>query len=241
MKLPGILHRPPRSLLENERTEPRKRSPLGVRKLPKKSLNRSLCFMTCYCVLFFVIHADDGKNRERKSLATLLDELQDPDRNVRITAEAIMFETYNETVSQLLRIASKDGPLYEGRGSRTLAISVLGYLRAESAVPFLIKNLTFNPDVEATMEKFSGPPCVQSLVAIGKPASLAAVIELPKTTTDEKRTRLLLRVVKAVEGAEVGEFMLKRALETAETEENKLAYSQALLIFGNIQVFGLDE
>lgn len=197
----------------------------------------SFCFLTMSCsVCSPLLLADDGSKEENESLSSLLQKLEDKNPDIREAAKNSIVKMYDDLWAELLRLAlvplesHSDSHLLVKRNQK-LAIELLGCFRMERAVPFAIKNITNVSDPFDTSEtRFNGFPFAKALNSIGKPTSLAAVAELPKATTDKDRTVKLLKMVKAVEGAGVGEFMLKRAMETAETEEAKEAYSRALTV-----------
>lgn len=195
------------------------------------NLNSFWCLVTCCCLCSSPLYAGDAKTEESKSLSSLIHNLQDKDHEVRVKAANLIHNMFKDATLKLLTIASSEGPALEEWSSRRLAIDLLGYIGTADAVPFLIKNITFAPDLIVTAELFPGLPCVKALVSIGKPASLAALAELSNAIGDERRTLLLLKVIKAIEGPEVGAFMLKREIRKADTKENQEALSRLLPIF----------
>lgn len=179
-------------------------------------------------------HSEPGK--ELLDWSSLLKDLQRPLLEDRQKAENKLCVTHDAIVDGLLRLAEgTKSELGEVDGTKELAILLLARLRSRKAVTLLIKNITFAPRITITAERFPGIPCVQALVAIGKPGSLAAVGEIPRSIGDATRTNLLLKVIGGVEGEEVGRFILEQAEKTAATEEERSAYRQALEIFHDAQ------
>lgn len=196
-----------------------------------------LCFWTevpTYC------EPEDGLQDWR----SLLKDLQGPDAKVRKIVKEKLHQNYDATVSELLQVAEKANfQLGEGDGTKELAIFLLGHLRSEKAVDFLIRNITLNqPNIFAPFNNFCGHPCVSALVAIGNPASESALREVPKSIANDNRdnrTYWLLTVIHALEGYEVGKFMLERARDSAKTLEERETYTEALKMFETTNKYGI--
>lgn len=100
------------------------------------------------------------------------------------------------------------------------AAHFLGEVRDPAGVPVLLESLAFrDPESPKEALPIAAYPCVAALVSIDKPASLAAVKEIAGLDLQkpgmEERLKLLVEVVRGVEGEEVGAFMLRESLASA--------------------------
>ena len=80
---------------------------------------------------------------------------------------------------------------------------------------------------ERFAQRTVGSVAGDALVRIGKQGSKAAVIAL-RDKGSERRASLLVAVIVAVEGKEVGKYMVEIALKKEETEEGKANLRKAL-------------
>ena len=115
------------------------------------------------------------------------------------------------------------------------AMVELGQLQAVEAVEPLLAQITYmDPGAPIVEDLHKAHPAVGALIQVGKPAAAAALKamgQLKAVTrpgdTAQYRTTLLCIVLRAVEGDEVTEFLLKRESEKADAE-HKAYFEQAL-------------
>lgn len=114
--------------------------------------------------------------------------------------------------------------------ARVRAVDILGKIRATEAVGSLLKHISIiMPEgiEEKTIETMY--PCVRALADIGNPGSRESLATLPKTADGTKRL-LLVTVIERVEGAEVAQFLIKKAMSSCEDEKEKGNLGKALKI-----------
>lgn len=121
-------------------------------------------------------------------------------------------------------IDSNDIPLIE---QKVAAIRVLAVLHAEEAVLVLIMNITIEPFLNDSSAIGDRYPAVAALVAMGKPASRAALDVLGKEDDAQRRDRLC-EVICGVEGVPVGRFMVEYAIEQATDATTRARLGEAL-------------
>ena len=119
------------------------------------------------------------------------------------------------------------------------AANELAALRADQSADLLVTQITFL-NVRSSAREFSPEvlhPCFAALKKLGKPASLAALkglrdldVDVPGEGIDSPwyRAGLLAQVIRAVEGEEVAQFMLKTEMEK-QTEAKQRALFEHLL------------
>lgn len=185
----------------------------------------------------YAVHAED-ENR----IKTILEQLISPKLEARQQALVLVSRERNQLIYGLLKIIHDKGLKPELKyplevSASELAVNELGEMRATEAVEVLLASIGFPSSIISQPGdiRFGEYPCVRALVEIGKPASKAALAEIPKSVNNRKRASLLLSVIKSVEGPEVGAFMLKLAMDSAKTEEAKNAYDMALKMFPEIR------
>jgi hypothetical protein len=113
-----------------------------------------------------------------------------------------------------------------------LAVCELGDLRAAEAAGPLLEMIDFRDssfDICALHEP-EDPDIIQALIDIGKPASTGAVGMLA-TDPSSKRAPMYVRVIAQVEGADVGKFMIRQAVDKEKDPEKKARLQTALGLF----------
>ncbi len=115
--------------------------------------------------------------------------------------------------------------------AKQLAVDMLGELRAEEAVPFLLDNIDFMPPMLCWgVAEYEGLPCAKALVKIGDKAARAIWRKrLPKA--DERKLRLYLMVMKYVWGKELCLCLTEAMLEKPLEEQHKRNLEAALRYF----------
>ncbi len=104
--------------------------------------------------------------------------------------------------------------------------NMLGWFRAEAAVPMLLSEIDDEPGVSMTGVKLDlVSPASSHLVSIGNPAVKPIIKELGVETSDTRR-KLMVRVLRDVLGDDVADFALQRESKYA-TEEQKRLYAKA--------------
>lgn len=189
-------------------------------------------FIRCASVLVLVVGIYSVPVGAQLSSGT--DRLESADRPERLEEERSIRRQYEETVARLIRVAgqapkgkaSSEAVLFERWGSpEHLAIALLGTLRATSAVPVLLADLSY--EVRASYggygtasipERF---PAVRSLVSIGRPAVEPTLAKLTHARNDLE-LNLCRSVLVQIEGLDHAKTVIvafsKRPLDTGQME-----------------------
>jgi hypothetical protein len=137
-------------------------------------------------------------------------------------------------VHALVPLATSDPTSDAERAGKAAAIIQLGQIGAVEAVMPLVSQISFMPDATVSGDMMKLHPAVGALVALGKPASNAALRAMHEThknnnplLTPMYKTMLLGSVVRRVEGDETARFLFKKELEKADAE-HKANFEQAL-------------
>jgi hypothetical protein len=106
---------------------------------------------------------------------------------------------------------------------------LLGYYRMEKSVPHLSKLITL--EAQGTKQKrenlWDRYPVVEALIRIGNPA-IPEMIRNIETSEDNKVRELSARVIRYVEGAEIGRIVIEKAIEK-QTDPRRKARLEAAL------------
>jgi len=130
------------------------------------------------------------------------------------TAKAILDER-RRLVEALLSIASKEEPKAELHSPKAVAIELLGQMRAEEAVDFLLLNITYQaPYINWELQLAAGYPCVNALENIGLPSVKGVLARLEQPAT-EKELDLFAKVIKLVDGDDIAAMRVEMAAKTA--------------------------
>lgn len=117
---------------------------------------------------------------------------------------------------------------------KVLLVYVLGRMRSRQAVASLVKMVDFKaPFVEPKISvgRWDAFPAVEALAEIGVPAVRRIVQVLPKET-DAQRVRLMLTVIRQVEGQKPGLAWLENALAGAKDDTEKENLRNAIKQYG---------
>ena len=147
----------------------------------------------------------------------------------KVTDVPTLLAIRKKMIAELIAIVKKPALTPQQKRAKGNAVRALGQLRAREAVPVLIDEIEFSASHaisrEITADNFL--PCVGALRAIGKPGSLAALDAVQKVrlegddqevTKAKLRLKLLISVVKGVEGRDVAEFMIQARMDKAPAE-----------------------
>lgn len=147
----------------------------------------------------------------------------------------IVLDQYNKIVKDLMDIVNspvKDGAqFYNYNTSRNMCIYLLGKLRAQEAVPSLIKWIVPEPNqVVIFSESLMFSPAGQALIDIGLP-SIPPVAELLKQEKNISYRDEYLKIILAIKGRAETEFFLENMLakEKDQTKIENIKAAQALL------------
>ncbi len=113
---------------------------------------------------------------------------------------------------RLIHYATANMRSVHGAGPATTAILLLGRMRADAAIPFLVDNLTFDGDraAAAGIRPFDQVyPCVTALGAIGGPA-VNRVVASAEASDDGQRHALTAHVLVRALGPELAADYLNR-------------------------------
>jgi len=99
------------------------------------------------------------------------------------------------------------------------ALTALGYLRAEAAIPVLVEHLLFAPRTRLGAEMLADYPCAVALCRIGSPA---AAMVIKRMAGDEQAVWLGTQVLLCIDGPQLAAARLRLTAE-AETDEATVA------------------
>jgi len=120
-------------------------------------------------------HLRSNEKKERESAASAI---------LQLSRQA---EYRQRAISEVENIAREFIIIDSGKGIAKTAISLLGDLRAEESVPFLVNNLTFEVfylEANKPQTKEDRYPCVGSLIKIGQPSIELTVVKAERTEDD---------------------------------------------------------
>jgi hypothetical protein len=140
---------------------------------------------------------------------------ENPD--IRKTAAEEVLATRKDDAGHILELAEKHVALGTRNGTVKDLMLLLGRLHAAEAVPFLVRNLTYEVFYKETKRLQTLPdlcPAVQALADIGSPA-LDPVLERAKAEDAESIHRAAAWVWRTVLGADRAEALLSREIAKA--------------------------
>ena len=157
----------------------------------------------------------------------------------KVTDVPTLLEIRQKMIAELMALVAKPAATEKEKRGKTEAILALGKLRAAEAAPLLVQEIEYfhlyGMSRAITIE--GSQPCVPALQEIGKPGSLAALDAVAKLRLDglsaeearkaRFRLKLLVTVIKGVEGRDVAEFMIKA--KSAEAPASSSAVFEAAL------------
>jgi HEAT repeat protein len=113
---------------------------------------------------------------------------------------------------------------------------LLGLYRMEQSVRELSKFIT----LESTQNKkwkreplWDRYPVVEALIRIGKP-SIPEMLKNIRTSNDKKVIELSIRVIRYIEGPEIGRIILEKELEKQKDSQNKAKLEEAISSFDEL-------
>ncbi|MHC4867924.1 MAG: HEAT repeat domain-containing protein [Planctomycetota bacterium] len=153
----------------------------------------------------------------------------------RTLADQLVEDTRKGTIEHLLCVVNSPveppEPFYNSMTSRSIAISLLGRLRAKEAVPALMRCLFPRPGQGV---KVSEPPVFSpagfALIEIGLP-SVAPLIESLKSDKLPAYRRARIKIIVRIKGLRETELLLEELIahETNGAKKDNLKVAQALL------------
>jgi hypothetical protein len=123
-----------------------------------------------------ISHLRSNERRERESAARAI---------LQLNPQA---ENRQKAINEVEKIAREFITVESGKGIAKTAITLLGDLRAEESIPFLVNNLTFEVfylEANKPQTKEDRFPCVGSLIKIGQPSIEPTVIRAEQTADDK--------------------------------------------------------
>ena len=157
-----------------------------------------------------------------------LESEQPADRQKAIDALA---KHRRELIELALALAKQpdDGKTFVGK--KECGIRMLGELRAEREVPFLLDQITFNPPgVDFVASELQGYPAVKALIKIGN-AAAKDILDFRLSGADEKTRPLYAYILKRVWGPEIARTLVKEKLEGKLSGDERAAFQAALEYF----------
>lgn len=120
----------------------------------------------------------------------------------------------------------------DSKEMKSAAAFLLGMYRMDQSVYHLSKFITLENEhiVPNTKEPlWDRYPVVEALIRIGKPA-VPEMLRNIRTSDDEKTRELSARVIRYVEGPEIGRIILEKALEKQDDTKQKSRLEEALTL-----------
>ena len=146
-----------------------------------------------------------------------------------------------ELIPLVLRLAREAEDVDAHRGKKERAIDVLGELRAEEAVPFLLDTIDFSPPTRhLEWGEYGHLPCVGALVKIGN-RSAREIWKSRLQKADGQKLPLYLLVLKRVWGKEICTALTKAWLEKPLPDQHKKNLETALEYFKTSPTFTEDS
>ncbi|MGB2754480.1 MAG: hypothetical protein WBD75_01390 [Phycisphaerae bacterium] len=159
----------------------------------------------------------------------------------KVTDVPTLLEIRQKMIAELMAVVAKPATTQTEIMGKAAAVVALGRLRAAEAAPLLVQEIDLFGATEGgavrtpTFERFF--PCITALQEIGKPGSLAALAAVAQLRLDvldaeearkaRFRLKLLVTVIRGVEGRDVAEFMIKA--KSAEAPASSSAVFEAAL------------
>jgi hypothetical protein len=147
----------------------------------------------------------------------------------KVTDVPTLLEIRKKMIAELMAVVAKEPKTTQENMAKGNAIEALGELRAAEAAPFIVEEITHQGGGRLTAsDSLTLEGMFHSLGAlrlIGKPASLAALDAIAKLQLDgpgaeetakaKLRLKLLVAVIRGVEGQDVAVFMVRLRAEKA--------------------------
>jgi len=171
-----------------------------------------------------------GCGKTEKPSGDHLVQMRSDNQAERETASQAILEKRTRTIGDLEKIVREFVGDETRKGTAKTAIVLLGKLRATEAVPLLADNINvyvFYKSTKRTQSPEDAFPCVGALTGIGKP-SIPAMINNLATSEVEKVRELSARVIRNVEGTEIGRIVLEKAIEEQGDRGKKARLTAAL-------------
>lgn len=174
--------------------------------------------------------------QESHCLDTLVEQLQAPIENERLSAMEKLLALRERTIDKLIAILNQ--PVKKGENwlssssPRNLAMDILGEMRAEQAVPHIVLWLWPQEGQYAASSRRSYfSPAGFALIKIGKPA-VSVLLEVIATQGNTgalgKKRYAITRILHEIEGKDGAKFVLGNALE-AESDPQRRERLEAAL------------
>jgi len=159
--------------------------------------------------------------------------LSSSDNDLRWKTASAIRSAYAHASKQAIDVLEKERVDMDRRQP---SIKVIGYLRDPAAVPILCREIELRTSVEILIGELRNVtigdwyPAAGALAKIGKPAIRQCLWELTKENSDQRR-ECFCWVVGAVEGPEVGRFVLMLAIAKETDAERKARLQEAVPVF----------
>lgn len=195
---------------------------------------RTIMTMACAAVVGTVMGVSVGEGGEGGAVAQgdrrtdVINQIKSDDERGRIVAHDQILSERKAMISDLIAIlkgATKGADWLSPNTSVNLAIDALGELRAEEAVPELIRWL-LPPTGPYNVRIAKVSPAGRALVKVGKPAVSELVHTLSKPLGMSERV-ICIEVLVAIEGRDVSMMILNKAAQTSADAAEKQCYAEA--------------
>ena len=195
---------------------------------------RNLRLIICLILLNMCMIVLAGTEMEKKiennaELFNKISNLNDEER----------LEYLGELSKERSEIQRKLVQLLDGSNSKEkkyAAAFLLGMYRMDQSVFVLSKYITLEDDSSRRWKReplWDIYPVVEALIRIGKP-SIPEMLKNIKTSNNEKVIELSIRVIRYVEGPEIGRFILEKELVKQSDSINKTKFKEAIKIFDEL-------
>jgi hypothetical protein len=172
-------------------------------------------------ILFLLLVIIAGANQVNITEKDYLTQLSSENETEREAASQNISNGRKNTISQLENIVKNYIKDEKRRGTTKTSIVLLGKFRSAESVPLLAENITFGvfyKETKRTQSPEDYYPCVGALIEIGTPA-IPAMLTNIKNKDDATIRELSARVIRYVEGIDVGRYILENAIKQAGSQE----------------------
>ena len=162
-----------------------------------------------------------GASQVNKTENDYFTQLSSENETEREAASQKILDARKDTINQLENIARKFITEETRKGTAKTSIILLGKLHSAESVPLLAENISvsvFYTVTGRTQPPEDYYPCVGALIEIGTPA-IPAMLNNIKNKDDATIRELSARVIRYVEGLDVGRYILENAIKQASSQE----------------------
>ncbi len=190
---------------------------------------RTIGFLFSGAALFGGVSFLGGQGKKPEIPLVIFEILKSPKKNTRENAAKDYLERRKKDIDCLLVLAqvkeNKDQTIeMPYRGTKELAIELLGKIKAVEAIPFFVKNVSY-PVLYDRYEynPIQGYPCSRALIAIGS-SCYPEIRNHLKRPLEDIELKLFAYIIRSIDGHEIGQARLelfRREVENLATVDGE--------------------